>query len=76
MVIISCWKHTIVNVAWLQNKMTNTAKRTEFPEVDESGVRNLLEFCKTVGKFSFSNSIANMPPRRPNVQVFFLFFHN
>ena len=36
------------NLRKLANKMTNTAKRTEFPEVDESGVRNLLEFCKTV----------------------------
>ena len=35
-----------------------------------------LEFYKTVEKFYFVNSIANMPPRRVNVQVFFLFFHN
>ena len=30
--------------------MTNTAKFSEFNEVDESGIRNLLEFCKATGQ--------------------------
>ena len=44
--IVRYCKYTIINATWPQNKMRNLAKVAEFNEVDESGIRNVPEFCK------------------------------